>query len=216
MTGTALGVVRLLYDAWNSGGVARAANLLAPDVRWENFGDAKPVEGLEGLHVTLAGPATGGTMMLSPVVVDLLIGVGDHVVGCTRRTQGPQTDERSRVEVWTVHEGKIHRYRGYPFEEGLAVLTESSGSRHLERLCRDLAAFNRHEAAGWPATVAGSGPDARLDDVELLTDSADALVVSAVRAVGDPTPLGLVLAFEGDRIQRVSGHPTAEAALAAV
>jgi hypothetical protein len=216
MPGAALGVVRQLYDAWNSGAVARAATVLAPDVRWENFGDELPVEGLEGLHATLAGPATGGTMMLSPVVVDLLIGIGDHVVGCTRRTQGPQADAQARLEVWTVHESRIRRYRGFPIEEGLAVLTESAGSRRLERLCRDLAAFNRHEAAGWPATVAGSSAEARLDQVEVLSDEPGALVISAIRAPGDEAPLNLVLTFEGDDVQRVSGHPTPAAALAAV
>ena len=208
-----LEIVRRLYESWNSGSVARAAALLAPDVRWENFGEPRPVEGVDGLHATLAGPGTGGTMMISPVRVDLLVGAGHHVLGCAHRSD--VRGERERFEVWTVTEGRVTRYRGYPVDEGLEVVTESTGSGRLATLCRDVAAFNRGEAAGWPATVAGTGPGARLDQVEVVADSPGLLVISAVRSPGEAAPLNLVLAFEGDAVQRVAGYPSAAEALAA-
>lgn len=208
-----LAPVRALYEAWNSGSVAAAANVLSPTVRWENFGDATPVEGVQGLHVTLAGPSTGGTMMLSPVVVEVLVELGRHVIAVTRRTQG--TEQRSRLEVWTVDYGVIVRYRGYPVEEGLAVLTETTGSRRLETLLRDLAAFNCGDSHGWPATIAGTSPGARLDDVTVLTDAPGMLVITAVRTPGDAAPLNLALEFAAGRVQRVSGYPTVDQALAA-
>ena len=33
-----LALIRRLYDAWNVGDVATAAEVLAPDVRWDTFG----------------------------------------------------------------------------------------------------------------------------------------------------------------------------------
>ena len=197
-----LEIVSRLYDAWNAGSVAIAAQLLAPNVRWDNFGEPRPAEGVEGLHATLAGSGTGGTMILSPVRVDLLVGAGHHVLGCARRDD--VRGERERFEVWTVSEGRVTRYRGYPVEEGLDVVTETTGSGRLATLCRDLSAFNRGERSGWPATVT----DARFDQVEVLADSPELMVISAA-------PLNLLLVFEGDAVQRVSGYPTPEDALAA-
>jgi SnoaL-like protein len=207
-----LDTVRGLYDAWNAGSVARAAELLAPDIRWENFGEAH-VEGVDGLHATLAGPGSGGTMIISAVRVDLLMGAGHHVLSCVRRSEAG--GERERFEVWTVGEGRVIRYRGFPVKEGLQVLTDSAGSGRLTAVCRDVAAFNRRQTSGWPATVAGTGPDARLDDIEVMADSPGRLVVNAVRSPGPAEALNLVLEFDVDAVQRVSGYPTAEAALAA-
>jgi hypothetical protein len=207
-----LEIVNRLYEAWNAGSVALAAQLLAPDVRWDNFGEPRPVEGVEGLHATLAGQGGGGTMILSPVRVDLLVGAGHHVLGCARRED--VGDERERFEVWTVVEGRVTRYRGYPVEEGLEVVTESTGSGRLATLCRDVAAFNRRQAGGWPAMVAGAGPGRRLDHIEVLADGPDRLVISAVRSPGAAVPLILLLAFEGNAVQRVAGYPSAAEALA--
>ena len=53
------------------GNVARAAALLSPTIIWESFG-ATP-HGLQ--EATLAG-GSGGTWRLSPVAIDLLVGVG--------------------------------------------------------------------------------------------------------------------------------------------
>ena len=197
MSARPLEIVSRLYEAWNAGSVAVAAQLLAPDVRWDNFGEARPSEGVAGMHATLAGPGTGGTMILSPVRVDLLVGAGNHVLGCARR-------ERERFEVWTVSDGKVTRYRGFPVEEGLEVVTETTGSGRLATLCRDLTAFNRGDGSGWPATVA----EAQFAQVDVLADSSDLLVISA-------GPVYLLLVFEGPAVQWVSSYATPEEALAA-
>ena len=50
-----LALIRRLYDAWNSGDVATAAEVLAPDVRWDTFGAAKA----NSMQQTLAGEHAG-------------------------------------------------------------------------------------------------------------------------------------------------------------
>ena len=220
-----LALVRRLYRAWNAGDVAGAAELLSPAVRWESFGSSPPPDGPDGLRATLAG-GSGGTWMLSPVTIDLLVCVVDHVIAFSRRQA-----EVARLEVWTLHEGKVVHYRGYPLDEGLAVLSETTGSRRLEAVCRGVLAFNRGDVDGWmrlfEAEVVSAGlgelrPGQRLDDVQILAESPSALVISAVHhlpgtsgAAPVAASLNLVFAFEGDRARRVSGHPTPGEALSA-
>ena len=212
--------IRRLYEAWNAGDVARAAALLSPTVTWESFG-ATP-HGLQ--EATLAG-GTGGTWRLSPVSIDLLVGVGKHVIAFSRRS-GPQgDDEAERIEVWTVRDGKADHYRGYPLEDGLAVLRATTGEGKLELACRALLAFNRGDRVGFieffeadARSYAEQLPGQRLDDVRVLAETFDALALSATHHVDEasgPRPLHLLISFAGDHARRVIPHPTPEAAVAA-
>jgi ketosteroid isomerase-like protein len=244
-----LEVVRRLYDAWNAGDVAHAAELLSPAVRWESLGTSPPVEGPQGLQATLGGGSSGATWTLAPVTVDLLVSVVDHVIAFSRRTGPRGEDAAERLEVWTLRDGEVVRYRGYPLQEGLAVLSQTTGSRRLEAVCRGVLAFNRGDMDGWlrlfdpdvefvsaerdarrghagmrayATELAALWPGQRLDDVRILAESANALVITALHHLHDARraprpvePLNLVIAFEGDRARRVSGHATPEAALAA-
>jgi ketosteroid isomerase-like protein len=213
-----LDLVRRLYDAWNAGDVAGAARLLSPEVRWENFGGAGAVTGREGLQTTLAGGSSGGTWQMSPMAVDVLVGVTEHVIAFTRRRG--QGGEVERVEVWTLRDGAAVHYRGFPLERGLDVLTETTGSRRLEAVCRGVLAFNRGEDEGWIERFDRETlwPLQRLDDVEILADTSAALVISVAerREAGNPAgPQYLVIAFDGGRARRASGHATPDEALAA-
>jgi len=242
-----LELVRRLYGAWNSGNVAGAAQLLSPAVRWETFGTSGALSGPQGLETTLAGGSSGGTWHLSPVTLDVLVRIVDHVIAFTRR-RGPR-GEQERLEVWTMRDGAAVHYRGFPLAEGLAVLSETTGSRRLESVCRGVLAFNRGDVDGWIAlfdpdvefvtadqevwrghagmraytkALGELWPSQRLDDVEVLAESATALVISAVqhlenadRGLRLAEPLHLVMTFEGTRARFVGGHPTAEEALAA-
>jgi len=212
--------IRRLYDAWNAGDVARAAALLSPTIIWESFG-ATP-HGLQ--EATLAG-GSGGTWRLSPVAIDLLVGVSRHVIAFSRRSGGPGEPEAQRLEVWTVRDGKAEHYRGYPLEEGLAVLRATTGDGKLDIACRALLAFNRGdrarfaeffeaEARGFAERLGGQ----RLDDVRVLAETFEALVISAVHyadEASDPRPLHLVIGFADEHARRVVPHPTPEAAVAA-
>src|SRR5204863_6313413 len=142
-----LELVRRLYDAWNAGNVAGAAEVLSPAVRWETFGASGALSGPQELQTTLAGPASGGTWHLSPVTIDALVRILDNVIAFSRR-RGPD-GERERLEVWTLRDGAAVHYRGFPVDEGLAVLTETTGSRRLEAVCRGVLAYNRGDARGW-------------------------------------------------------------------
>lgn len=216
-----LALVRRLYDAWNAGDVAGAARLLSPEVRWETFGGPAAVTGREGMQTTLAGGSSGGTWMMSPVAVDALVRIVDHVIAFSRRSR-PE-GEAERLEVWTLRDGAAVHYRGYPLEDGLAVLTETTGSRRLEAVCRGVLAFNRGDAAGWLELFGRElWPHQRVDDVEILAETPAGLVISMVQHLEDPArgqaaaePVHLVVAFERSRARRVSEHPTAQGALAA-
>src|ERR687893_451153 len=131
-----LALTRRLYDAWNAGDVATAAHVLAPDVQWDTFGAAKTA-GPNAMQATLAG-GSGGTWHLTAVAVDLLIGVGSHVLAFSRRTGAAP----ERIEIWTLEHGKAVHYRGYPLDDGLAVLKETTGSSKLEVVARAFLAFN--------------------------------------------------------------------------
>jgi hypothetical protein len=140
-----LKAVRRLYDAWNAVDVAGAAEVLSPAVRWEPFGTSS-----RGRATGPAGQggASGGTWMLSPVAVDLLVCVVDHVIAFSRRS-GPHGEaEAERLEVWTLRDGQAVHYRGYGLDEGLVVLSETTGSPRIEAICRGVPAFNR---ATWTA-----------------------------------------------------------------
>ena len=240
-------LVRDLYDAWNAGDVAGAAALLSPSVRWETFGASGELSGPQAMQTTLAGGSTGGTWQLSPLTIDVLVGVVQHVIAFTRRSV--PDGERERLEVWTLRDGAAVHYRGFPLEEGLAVLTETTGSRRLEAVCRGVLAFNRDDAEGWIElfdpdvefvtaerdvwhghagiraywkSLGELWPRQRLDDVNILAESATELVISAIQHLenADRThrvaePLHLVIAFEGRRARRVSGHASAAEAMAA-
>jgi ketosteroid isomerase-like protein len=208
-----LELVRRLYDAWNAGDVAGAAALLSPDVRWQSFGASPPADVPEGLQATLAGGSSGGTSTLSPVTLELLVCVVDHVIAFSRRRHAGDA-EVERLEVWTVREARAVHYRGYPLEDGLAVLSQTTGSRRLEAVCRGMLALNRGDAEGWVRLLEPQlWPDQRLDDVQIIAESTNALVISAVQHLHDASrgprsaePLNLVIEFEGDRARRVTGH----------
>ena len=80
--------------------------VLSPAVRWESFGTSRPVDGPQGLQATPAGGSSGGTWMLSPVTVDLLVCVVDHVIAFSRRSSPHGEAEAERLEVWTLRDGK--------------------------------------------------------------------------------------------------------------
>jgi ketosteroid isomerase-like protein len=240
-----LEVVRGLYRAWNSGDVAGAAELLSASVRWETFGSSSPVHEPQGLRATLAG----GTLMPSPMAVDLLVCVLDHVIAVSRPTGAHGEPEPERLEVWTLRDGKAVHYRGYPLDAGLDVLSETTGSRRLEGVCRGVLAYNRGDVDGWVQLfdpdvefvsaegnvrrghagmrdyASGLGalrPGQRLDDLQILAESTNALVISALHQLDDASgdrrvnePLNLVIAFDGDRARRVTAHATPEEALSA-
>ena len=217
-----LALIRRLYEAWNTGDVAGAAALLSPTVTWESFGASQPA-GPHGLKATLAG-GSGGTWRLSPVSIDLLIGVGKHVVAFSRRSGPEGRGEAERLEVWTLSDGRAVHYRGYPLDDGLAVLSATTGDRKLEVACRALLAFNRGDRARWAgyfvADARGFAEQLggeRLDDVAILASTFDSLVISALhhRDEASKVPLNLVIAFAGDHARRVVAHATPEAAVAA-
>jgi hypothetical protein len=207
-----LALIRRLYDAWNSGDVATAAEVLAPDVRWDTFGAAKA----NSMQQTLAG-GSGGTWHLTAVSIDLLVGIEEHVLAFSRRSGAAP----ERIEIWTLHGGRATHYRGYPLDQGLAVLSETTRSRKLEMLCRAMLAFNRGDKPGWMRIFTGDGrafaqrlEGTRLDDVEVLGETFEALVVSAAYHLGGRvTPVNLVLTYAGERVRRVEPHPTPADAL---
>ena len=209
-----LTLIRRLYDAWNSGDVATAAEVLAPDVRWDTYGAAKP----NAMQQTLTG-GSGGTWHLTAVAIDLLVAIENHVLAFSRRTGAAP----ERIEIWTLDGGRAVHYRGFPLDDGLAVLSETTGSRKLELVCRAMLAFNRGDQAGWMRIFTGDGrgfakrlEGTRLDDVDVLGETFESLVLSAAyHHRGQVTPAHLVLTFAGERARRVEPHPTADAALAA-
>lgn len=107
------------------------------------------IDGPQDLQPTLAGGASGGTWMLSPLTVDLLVCVVDHVIALSRPTGPHGESEPERLEVWTLRDGKAAHYRGYPLDAELAVPSQMAGSRRLEAVCRGVLAFNRRDADGW-------------------------------------------------------------------
>ena len=209
-----LALIRRLYDAWNAGDVATAAEVLAPDVRWDTFGAAKASP--NAMQQTLAG-GSGGTWHLTAVAIDLLVGIEDHVLAFSRRTGAAP----ERIEIWTLKDARAVHYRGYPLDEGLAVLSETTGSRKLELVCRALVAFNRGDKTGWMRIFTGDGrafaqrlEGKRLDDVRVLGETFEALVVSATyHHGGQQTPVHLLLTFAGERVRRVEPHATTADAL---
>ena len=210
-----LTLIRRLYDAWNAGDVATAAEVLSPNLRWDSFGAAK-MAGPNAMQQTLAG-GSGGTWHLTAVAIDLLVGVGSHVMAFSRRTGAAP----ERIEIWTLQSGKAVHYRGYPLDDGLAVLTSTTDSRKLEIACRALLAFNRGDADGWRRWFTGEGRSfaerltgRRLDDVDVLGETFSTLALSAVYHHDDAvTPVHLVLTYAGQRIRHVGSHTSVDAAL---
>jgi hypothetical protein len=211
-----IALIRRLYDAWNAGDVATAARVLSPDVQWETFGAAKATP--NAMQATLAG-GSGGTWHLTAVAIDLLVGIGEHVLAFSRRTgTAPE-----RVEIWTLHDGKAVHYRGYPIDDGLAVLTSTTGTRKLEIACRAVLALNRGDRGGWlryfvgeARTFADRLAGTRIDDVLVLGETFDSLVITAAHHHDDSAaPVHLLLMFAGDRARSIVAHPTADEALAA-
>ena len=209
-----LALIRRLYEAWNSGDVAAAAQVLAPDVRWDTYGAAKATP--NAMQQTLAG-GSGGTWHLTAVGVDLLVGIEEHVLAFSRRSGAAP----ERIEIWTLDGGKAVHYRGYPLDDGLAVLSETTRSRKLELVCRALLAFNRGDKAGWMRIFTGDGrafaqrlEGTRLDDVDVRGETFDSLVLSAGYHHDDAaTPVHLLLTFAGERVRRVEPHATVADAL---
>lgn len=228
-----LTLVRRLYDAWNAGDVAGAAELLAPDVQWESFHGSRPLSGPGAIQATLAGPS-GGTWRLAPVGIDLLVGVGDHVIAVSRRG-GAEPSDSDRLEVWTLRDGRAVHYRGFPLDTGMAVLSETTRSHKLEAVCRAVLAFNRGDAEGWMRffvpdielvsamgerggfRLRGSPEDfagRRIEDVRIVAESFEALVVSAtVHERNAGSTLSLFISFAGTRARRIVHHATPEDAL---
>jgi ketosteroid isomerase-like protein len=169
------------------------------------------------------------------------------VIAFSRRG-GPHV-EAERLEVWTVRDGRVVHYRGYPLEQGLAVLSQTTGSRRLETVCRGVLAFNCGDVDGWVQLfepdvelvsierdlcrghagmrafaneLSARWPGQRLDNVQILAESTDALVITACHLLhasdGGPRAaesLNLVIDFEGHRVRRVSAHATPEEAVLA-
>jgi ketosteroid isomerase-like protein len=136
----------------------------------------------------------------------------DHVIARSRRS-GPHGEaEAERLEVWTLRDGKVVHYRGYGLDERLEVLSQTTGSRRLEAVCRGVLALNRGDVDGWvrlfdpdvefmsaeqhvrrgQAGMRASAkelgalwPEQRLDDVRILAETANALVISAVHDLDD-------------------------------
>lgn len=195
--------IRRLYDAWNAGDVATAAQVLSPKVEWDTFGAATGE-----MQATRAAGSVG---------IDLLVGVGEHVLAFSGRS-GAEPD---RIEIWTVRDGRAVHYRGYPLDEGLAVLNATTRSRKLELMCRAVLAFNRGDRERWAGYFDGEGrrfarrlEGRRLDDVQILGEALTTLVVSATYHHEAVTTVYLAISFGDDRLQRVVVHATAEAALA--
>ena len=141
-----------------------------------------------------------------------------HVIAFSRRS-GPQgDDEAERVEVWTVRDGKADHYRGYPLEDGLAVLRATT-AKASSSACRALLAFNRGDRAGFveyfeadARSYAEQLPGQRLDDVRVLAETFDALVISATHHAGEPTgPRPLHLLNQLRRQPRAARHPPRDA-----
>jgi SnoaL-like protein len=213
-----LALIRRLYDAWNAGDVATAADLLSPDVQWESFGGERAA-GPHAMQATLAG-GSGGTWQLTAVAIDLLVGVLDHVIAFSRRRGA----EPERLEIWTLRDGRAVHYRGYPLDDGLAVVSTTTRSGKLESVCRAVLAFNRGDRAGWADFFEGEGREfaerlsgQRLDDVKVLGETFEALVVSATYHHGESStaPVNLVITFADAKARRVIVGATPEAALAA-
>ena len=211
-----LALIRRLYDAWNSGDIATAAEVLAPDVQWETYGAAKTAP--NAMQQTLAG-GSGGTWHLTAVAIDLLVAIEDHVLAFSRRTgTAPE-----RIEIWTLRDARAVHYRGYPLDEGLSVLSDTTRSRKVELVCRALLAFNRGDEAGWMRIFTGDGrafaqrlEGSRLDDVEVRGETFESLVLSAAyHHGGRVSPVHLLLTFAGERVRRAEPHQTAAAALEA-
>ena len=147
----------------------------------------------------------------------LLVGIEEHVLAFSRRSGAAP----ERIEIWTLHGGRATHYRGYPLDEGLAVLSETTRSRKLEMLCRAMLAFNRGDKAGWMRIFTGDGrafaqrlEGTRLDDVEVLGETFETLVVAAAYHLGGRvTPVNLVLTYAGERVRRVEPYPTPADAL---
>ena len=140
-----LTLIRRLYDAWNVGDVAAAAEVLSPDVRWDTFGGGRAA-GANAIQATLAG-GSGGTWHMTAVAIDLLVGVVDHVIAFSRRSGA----EPERIEIWTLRGGKAVHYRGYPLNEGLAVLSETT--RSVQTSIRSGSApLRRLNASTWSTT----------------------------------------------------------------
>ena len=144
----------------------------------------------------------------------------DHVIAFSRRRGA----EPERIEIWTLRDGKAVHYRGYPLEDGLAVLSVTTRSRKLEGVCRALLAFNRGDRAGWVDFFEGEGREfaerlsgQRLDDVKVLGETFEALVVSATYHHGEAAeaPVHLVITFGGEKARRVVVGATPEEALSA-
>ena len=139
------------------------------------------------------------------MAIDLLVGVVDHVIAFSRRSGA----EPERIEIWTLRDGKAVHYRGYPLDEGLAVLTETTRSRKLEVACRALLAFNRGDRGGDVRVFAEQLPGQRLDDVEVLGETFESLVVSALHHHDEATsaPVHLVDHVR-ERASRSASSPT--------
>ena len=205
-----LSLIRRLYDAWNAGDVATAAEVLSADVRWDTFGGARATP--NAMQQTLAG-GSGGTWKLTAVAIDLLVGIVDHVIAFSRRSGA----EPERIEIWTLRDGKAVHYRGYPLDDGLAVVSATTRSRKLEVACRALLAFNHGDRGDDVRAFAEPLPGRRIDDVSVLGETFESLVVSALHEHDEATgtPVHLVITFAGEHVQRVVAHPTPEAALTA-
>jgi hypothetical protein len=209
-----LALIRRLYEAWNAGDVATAAKVLAPEVRWDTYGAAKQTP--NAMQATLAG-GSGGTWHLTAVAIDLLVGIEDHVLAFSRRSGAAP----ERIEIWTLAEGKAVHYRGYPLDDGLAVLTSTTGTRKLEVACRAFLAFNRGDRGGWLRYFIGEArafaerlAGTRLDDLLVRGETFDSLVISGAYHHDDTvSPVHLLITFAGERARAIVAHPTAADAL---
>lgn len=121
--------------AWNDGDLEAIVEMCHPDVRW-TFSDRLPdatgeIRGRDAVRSFFAS-FTQDWAEIS-IAADRVVDAGDDVVAAVRFTaRGRDGIEVSMqfVHVWTVTDGQIVRFRGYPtFEQALeAVGYRGAGS----------------------------------------------------------------------------------------
>lgn len=116
---TVTDTVRDFYAALGSGDIGRAMSLMTDDIEWTTMMDYKiagrgPKCVAEGMLIPLV--AEWSSFALSPT--ELIAGDDGHTVvsvghfSCVHGSTGKRA-EAGYVHIWTVHEGKIARYRQY-------------------------------------------------------------------------------------------------------
>ena len=217
--------IRCLYDAWNAGNVARAA---AAAGAGDHVGvvrrDAARAAEEEA---TLAG-GSGGTWRLVAGAIDLLVGVGHHVIAFSRRSVAPRAPRPRGFEVWTVRDGKAEALPRLPAGGGSRRAARDDRRRRARHRVPRFAGVQPRRPGGVRRLLRGRGARAfaerlggsRLDDVRVF--GRDLRVAGDLGGPLHPDeasggrPLHLVIGFADERARQVVPHPSPEAAVAAV